>query len=315
MATPLRHDAPFRHDALFYEGADDYVCSVLDFVRTGLALGEAVLVAVPEPNLGRLRAAFTTDEGGRVRSADMAVAGRNPGRIIGTVLARFVGEHRGRRVRVVGEPIWAGRTAVEYPACAEHEALINLALVDAPAHVLCPYDTDRLTDTVLRDALRTHPTLAHGPSRRPSPHYADPAAVAASFDRGLVPPPPEAGILRIDHATGPREARRFVHDFAVQAGLPPARTDDLRRIVQELAVNTLVHSGGDGLLGVWSEDGHVVVQVQDGGRFSDPLAGRRPPSPPEVGHGLYLVHSLADLVRVHHGSDGTTIRAYVVLPD
>lgn len=302
------------HDALFYESPDDYVASVLDFVRAGLGRSEPVLVAVPEPNLGRLRAAFTADEAGRVRTADMAVAGRNPGRIIGTVLTRFVAEHRGRRVRVVGEPIWAGRTAVEYPACAEHEALINLALADAPAHVLCPYDTQRLTEPVLHDALRTHPTLAHGPARWPSPHYADPTAVAASFDRGLVPAPADAGILRIDHASGPKEARRFVHDFAESAGLAPDRIDDLRTIVQELAVNTLVHSGGCGLLGVWAEDGHVVVQVQDGGRFSDPLAGRRPPSPPEVGHGLFLVHSLADLVRVHHGSDGTTVRAFVALP-
>lgn len=302
------------HDALFYEGDADYVESVLDFVRTGLGRSEPVLVAVPEPNLGRLRAAFTADEADRVRTADMAVAGRNPGRIIGTVLTRFVAGHPGRRVRVVGEPIWAGRTAVEYPACAEHEALINLALADAPAHVLCPYDVRHLTETVLRDALRTHPTLAHGPARWPSPRYADPAAVAASFDRGLVPPPPEAGILRIDRCTGPKEARRFVHDFAEDAGLAPDRIADLRSIVQELAVNTLVHSGGSGLLGIWAEGGHVVVQVQDGGQLTDPLAGRRPPSPPEVGHGLFLVHSLADLVRVHHGSDGTTVRAFVALP-
>lgn len=46
-------------------------------------------------------------------------------------------------------------------------------------------------------------------------------------------------------------------------------------------------------------DGRVVVQVQDGGRFNDPLAGRRPPAPPEVGHGLFLVHTPADLLRVH----------------
>lgn len=120
--------------------------------------------------------------------------------------------------------------------------------------------------------------------------------------RGVVRPgaragPDGAGILRIDHATGPKEARRFVHDVAERAGVAPDRIADLRTIVQELAVNTLVHSGGCGLLGVWAESGHVVVQVQDGGRFTDPLAGRRRQSPPEVGHGLYLVHSLADMVR------------------
>ena len=55
-------------------------------------------------------------------------------------------------VRVVGEPIWAGRTDEEYPACAEHEALINVALGDAPAYIQCPYDTSGLPASVLTDA-------------------------------------------------------------------------------------------------------------------------------------------------------------------
>jgi hypothetical protein len=57
-----------------------------------------------------------------------------------------------------------------------------------------------------------------------------------------------------------------------------------------------------------------VCQVRDGGRLTDPLAGRRPP---EVGRssglGLLLVNDLADLVRVHTGSDGTTVRALLRL--
>lgn len=297
------------HDALFYETTAQYDDAVLAFVRDGLRDDEPVLVAVPEPNLSRIRAALPPD----VPAADMAVAGRNPGRIIGGVLTAFVRAHPGRRVRIVGEPIWAARSEEEYPACAEHEALINLALADAAAHVLCPYDVSRLTPDVLTDATRTHPVLAHGPDRWPSPGYTDPCLVAASFDRRLSPAPRDADVLVVDRATGPRAARRFVHEFAERAGLPPERNTDLRHIVQELAVNTIVHSGGAGLLTVWCAAGYVIVQVQDGGRFTDPLAGRRPPSPPEVGHGLYLVHALADLVRIHHGAHGTVVRVHIGL--
>jgi hypothetical protein len=35
----------FRHEALFYEGASQFVRAALQFVRDGLAAGEAVMVA------------------------------------------------------------------------------------------------------------------------------------------------------------------------------------------------------------------------------------------------------------------------------
>lgn len=299
-----------KHDALFYADADDYLAGVLGFVRGGLERDEPVLVAVPGPNLELLRDGLTTDEGPLVRLRDMSVAGRNPGRIIGTVLSAFVAEHPGRRVRIVGEPIWAGRTDEEYPACAEHEALINVALADAPAHIQCPYDTSALPASVLTDATRTHPVLASCTDRWDSPTYADPVAVAASFDVPLPPVPVEADMLVIRASTGPRAARLLVHQAAELRGMAAERIADVRLVTQELAVNTLTHSGGEGLLQVWAADDHLVVQVQDGGRLTDPLAGRRLPEAPHVGHGLFVVHQLADLVRIHRESDATTVRAY-----
>ena len=139
-----------------------------------------------------------------MRTADMARPGRNPGRIIGTVLTAFVREHAGQRVRIIGEPIWAGRTDDEYPACAEHEALINVALGESPAYILCPYDARRLDREWLTDATRTHPTLAADGERwraRPTP---TPCALAASFDQPPEPAPPEADVLVIGPTTGPR---------------------------------------------------------------------------------------------------------------
>jgi anti-sigma regulatory factor (Ser/Thr protein kinase) len=245
----------------------------------------------------------------------MTVAGRNPGRIIGNVLTAFVREHADRRVRIVGEPIWAGRTDEEYPACAEHEALINVALGDAPAYIQCPYDTSRLPSSVLTDATRTHPMLAAGADRWTSPTYTDPGAVAASFDITLSPAPSDAEFVVIGPETGARAARGVAHDAGRMHGLDGDRLAEVRLVAQELAVNTLTHSPGRrGLLEVWAADDHLVVQVQDGGRITDQLAGRRPPEPPHVGHGLFVVHQLADLVRFHRESCGTTVRAYFRLP-
>ena len=84
---------------------------------------------------------------------------------------------------MIGEPIWAARSADEYPACAEHEALINVALAESPAYVFCPYDARRLDREWLTDATRTHPTLAADGERWESPAYTDPVALAAWFDQ------------------------------------------------------------------------------------------------------------------------------------
>jgi anti-sigma regulatory factor (Ser/Thr protein kinase) len=304
-----------EHDALFYANDDEYVAGVLGFVREGLQRDEPVLVSVPGWNLELLREALTPQEMPRVRLRDMTVAGRNPGRIIGAVLTAFVREHPGRRVRVVGEPIWPGRTDEEYPACAEHEALINVALGESPAYIQCPYDTANLPSSVLTDATRTHPTLATPGERWSSPSYTDPGAVAASFDTPLSPAPGDAEFAVIGPDTGARSARVVVHDAGRMHGMDDDRLAEVRQVAQELAVNTLTHSpNGRGILEVWTADDHLVLQVQDGGRITDPLVGRRAPEPPHVGHGLFVVHQLADLVRIHRDTSGTIVRTYFRLP-
>src|SRR5690348_15289489 len=193
-----------EHDALFYTDAASYRSGCLEFVRAGLEQDEPVLVAVPQPGLGLLRSALSEAEAAQVRTADMAQAGRNPGRIIGSVLTAFVREHSGRRVRVIGEPIWAGRTADEYPACAEHEALINVALGESPAYILCPYDVRRLDREWLTDATRTHPTLAADGDRWASPPHTHPVAPAAYLGQPPQPAPPHAGVPVVGPPTGPR---------------------------------------------------------------------------------------------------------------
>lgn len=299
----------FVHQALLYRDAGEFLAGTLPFVEGGLAAGEPVLVAVPGGNVDLIGGAL----GGsvdRVRFADMAQAGRNPGRIIPWVLHSFIEEHAGTRVRMIGEPIWSGRSAVEYPACVQHEALINTAFAGREATILCPYDTTTLDAVALSDAERTHPELLGAGPWRTSPQYR-PDDVVAEYNRPLPPVPDDATALGFD-AGGLAMTREFVGRYAAESGLGDRRTVDLQLAVNELITNAVMHGAGRGTLSVWSEPGLVAAEVTDKGQAAQPLAGRVPPAPDRLGgRGLALVNYVSDLVRVHTSPAGTTIRLYL----
>jgi anti-sigma regulatory factor (Ser/Thr protein kinase) len=305
--TASRPDA-FEHPALFYADTAEYLAGTVPYVLAGLDAGEPVLIAVPGKNLGQIREALGPDAD-RVESHDMTILGRNPGRIISTVLLPFAAAHPGRRVRIIGEPIWAGRTDVEYPACAQHEALINTAFARRDASILCPYDTSALAPAWISDAARTHPVVWTATSRRSSTAYPGGVAAAAGFNLPLPAPPAHAITLPVDfYSLG--EIRQFVAKQATAAGLDAERVMDLTLAVNELTSNTAEHSGGDGTLAMWVDDAYVVCQLTDAGHIVNPLAGRIPVPPDQAtrGRGLLLVHRICDLVRIHTTPTGTTIR-------
>jgi anti-sigma regulatory factor (Ser/Thr protein kinase) len=242
---------------------------------------------------------------------DMTEEGRNPGRILPAVLLAFVQAHAPRPVRIIGEPIWPDRSPTEYPACAQHEALINMAFADLDVSILCPYDVGRLGERALLDAARTHPSLIDADGERASSSYA-PQDV---FDGYNVPlPRPDdrpMGVRFLFNITNLPETRGYAAAQAVRLGLSAERTSDLRLAVAELANNSVMHGGGRGILEIWPADGYVVCQVRDAGTLADPLAGRRPaPVSSLSGRGLLLVNRLADLVRTHTAPDQTTTRLY-----
>ncbi|MEV6550046.1 anti-sigma factor RsbA family regulatory protein [Streptomyces sp. NPDC051597] len=308
MSTATSHE-PFVHPALFYRGADQYVAGTVPFLREALDAGEPAAVAAPPDRLELIREGLG-ERAAAVRFIDMTEAGRNPGRIIPSVLRRFADAHTdASRIRIIGEPIWQGRSSVEYPACVQHEALINAAFTGRAVTILCPYDADQLQKQVLSDALATHPVVIDADGETASTAYS-PEQIIARYNEPLVFP---AGAAACSFGA---ESLPNTRDFAVSQarsmGVSGVRLGDLELAVAELTTNSVVHGAGSGILRMWAEDGRIVCEVHDGGQLTDPLAGRRPPHPTQPGgRGLLLVHQLADLVRVHTGPDGTTIRCYL----
>ncbi|PZG83964.1 anti-sigma regulatory factor, partial [Streptomyces sp. NTH33] len=156
----------------------------------------------------------------------------------------------------------------------------------------------------------THPVVVHSGSagQRESAAYA-PEHVVARYNEPL-PAVPDALSFPFTRQTL-SQARHVATAEGARLGLAGIRLEDLALVTAELTTNSVVHGGGSGELRVWERDGYVLCEVRDRGRLDDPLAGRRPAvRDRRGGRGLLLVNLVADLVRVHSGEDGTTIRCW-----
>jgi anti-sigma regulatory factor (Ser/Thr protein kinase) len=306
----MRSPAPagFEHEALFYRGDDDFLAGIVPFVREGLELDEAVLVAEPRERLVPLREALGA-EAAEVRFLEMEEIGGNPGRII-AVWAAALREQvaAGRTLRGVGEPAWHGRREVELVECQQHELLLNRAFDDGPAwRLLCPYDERHLSRAVCQAALVAHPIRSTTTDRRPSESYVS-GGESTAF-AALLPPPRDAVLRGVYAAADIPATRRTVAQYARTCGLSPERVEALTLAASELATNSVRHGGGGGTVAMWVEGGAAVVEFSDAGRMTDPLAGRFSPDlTQDGGRGLYLVHQLCDLVQVRSSDVGTTVR-------
>lgn len=304
------HDAGYRHEALFYADADEFMAGTLQFLRDAVAAGEPTLVVLAAPKIQALGEALN-GEADQVSFADMAEVGTNPARII-PAWQQFLVEHGGksRRLRGIGEPIWAERSAAELAECQRHEALLNVCFDDPDFWLLCPYDTTALDPEVIDEAGRNHPFLSGRGVPEVSTSFPGVEALAAPFDEPLPDPPGDAALMYVDRAAL-RGVREFVALHAKRAGLDAARVNDLVLTAHELATNTLRHGGGEGTVSIWGEHDAVVCEIHDRGRIQDPLAGRVAPTMDSLyGRGLRMANQLCELVQIRSFPDGGSVRVH-----
>nr|MBA3908200.1 ATP-binding protein [Pseudonocardiales bacterium] len=128
------------------------------------------------------------------------------------------------------------------------------------------------------------------------------------FAQELAPAPDHAQVLAFDH-TSLHELRSTVARCAARWDMSASRIDDLQLAVSEIGANSVMHAGGRGTFRIWSDGRAIMCEMQDQGRITDPLVGRRKPSVEDItGRGLYLVHELCDLVQVRSTAGGTLVR-------
>lgn len=297
----------FRHPAFFYDSPAAYVDGLLPSIIDALDRRHCVLIAVPGPNLAALRAALGPSAGA-VTLVDMTEAGRNPGGILAGVLVRFVEASAPHPVLMIGEPVWDGRSALEYPACVQYEALINRAFAERDVTVICAYDADRLSAARLDDACTTHPVLwRHGQPEAGNAQFA-PDDAWRRYNEPLHAADDAVGCT-VRTFRELQRARAFAARYGQWFGCDDDQLVDLRLIVTELATDALVHHAGPCRLAFWAVDGYLACEARDRARVDDPLAN--PYAAPPVPGGLMVVHAVADLVRCHAGPDGTTVHAYL----
>jgi anti-sigma regulatory factor (Ser/Thr protein kinase) len=310
LLSLLEDTGPFRHPAFFYDSAQMYVDCLAPFVTEALDVGQAVLVAVPGPNLAMLKSALG-DTAATVTWVDITDEGRNPGAILPGVLSRFADRFDARPVCIIGEPVWDGRSDLEYPACVQHEALINQAFVGRAITVVCPYDENRLSQHHLADALSTHPVLwRSGVPETSSADFA-PHDAWQRYNQPLA-----KGVTAVDFTVRKlgdlKHARAFAAAYGKWFGCTEDRSTDLQLVVSELASESLMYSTGPCHLAFWHQGSHLVCEARDNGPLDDPLAWLRlDPVAGARGVGLMVVNAIADLVRCHTGPDGTTVHAYL----
>ena len=87
---------------------------------------------------------------------------------------------------------------------------------------------------------------------------------------------------------------------------------DLVTAASELAANSVLHGGGQGVLRLWSEDDCILAEVEDQGQIKEPLVGRlRPSLAQEGGRGLWLANQLCDLVQIRSREGRTVVRLHL----
>jgi transcriptional regulator with XRE-family HTH domain len=167
------------HRALLYDTERAFAEGAGGFLLEGIERSEATLVVTDKGNLEILRDQLG-GEASRVELVDSAKALASPE----AALELFTGflndrvQQGDEWMRVVAEPIWAGRSKPEVRLWTRFESLINLLLGGSPMSVLCPYNLRVVPPAILRDAHATHPKVTEGGKVTDSPDYRGAGAFA-----------------------------------------------------------------------------------------------------------------------------------------
>jgi transcriptional regulator with XRE-family HTH domain len=151
------------HKALLYSEADELVDTAGPFLEEGVERSEAVLAVTTKENIELLREQLGA-AAQRVDFIDFAAWYTTPASVLDgfKAFASTKLEAGARWIRILGEPVWAGRSDAEILLWTRYESLLNLAFAAWPLTIVCPYDERSVQPEIVRQARLTHPhTIGH----------------------------------------------------------------------------------------------------------------------------------------------------------
>jgi transcriptional regulator with XRE-family HTH domain len=168
--------AMLEHRALLYETDEEFVDTVGPFLADGLKASEAVLAVTTKANIDALRD-YLGSEAEEIEFIEAADWYSAPEPVL-SAYQSFVSaklETGAAWVRIVGEPVWSGRSDSEIGAWTRYESLFNLVFGASPMSIVCPYDIRAVPADVAEQALCTHPETVGPAGVASSSKYVDPA--------------------------------------------------------------------------------------------------------------------------------------------
>lgn len=164
-----------NHQVLVYGDDDSFLAATGPFLAEGAARSEALLAVTTARNIDLLRE-WLGKGADRVSFVEAETWYSAPVSAMNAYRA-FLDEGQAqssRWARIVGEPVWAGRSHEEIRGWSQYESLVNLAFGPMPVTVLCPYDERSVDPAVVATARLTHRLILEGGAVADNPSYQDP---------------------------------------------------------------------------------------------------------------------------------------------
>lgn len=175
----LSQPTMFGHSAFPYRTDDQFWTTMVPFIVEGIECSEAILAVTSAANIELLREQLGKDAG-KVEFVDAKGWYSTP-------VAALEGfrsfcdakvQQGAGWARVVGEPVWAGRSEADVRLWTRYESLLNLVFGASPLTLVCPYDERSVAPEIVQQAHLTHPHALGDGGVSQNPGYTDPGRFA-----------------------------------------------------------------------------------------------------------------------------------------
>jgi hypothetical protein len=174
------------HVCAFYRGTEERDDILLPFAREGLNSGDKCICVVESVETSQVRQSLGYNANGAAHPALEVLTPEEsylrPGHFSMTAMLEFwehgveqaLGDGGFSFVRVVGEMPSAVEAEPDLEEFFTYESELNRFAPRFPVLLLCLYDLDRFSGTLLIDILRTHPVMLLGGVVMDNPYYLEP---------------------------------------------------------------------------------------------------------------------------------------------